>query len=362
MKAGSMKKARENRKIRVLVVDDSVLMSRQISNILTSAGGIEVVGRAKDGVEALTMVKELKPDVVTMDVEMPKMNGITALKHIMVKHAVPTIMISALTTEGARTTFDAFKYGAIDVVAKPSRRDDSNMEVQKADIVAKVKRAARVSPGRLRYLRVSNVRREHAEQGHGAPDPSTRFIVMGAGTGGHYALLRVLPGLPADFKGVIITVILMARRYLDPFVTFLASHCAIPLRVAAHGVPVEKGVAYICSGHEGLILQKGTGERLEFKRTATEEEATMGIEGSINLMFKSVASFAGPQGVGVVMSGPGRDGAEGLAEIRRNGGINVVQEINNCMDTSMPLAALEKGFVERILPDYHMADFFANLT
>jgi two-component system, chemotaxis family, protein-glutamate methylesterase/glutaminase len=356
-----MMRARENKKIKVLVVDDSVLMSRQISNILASAGGIEVVGRAKDGLEALTMVNELKPDVVTMDVEMPRMNGITALKHIMVRNAVPIIMISALTTDGARTTFDAFKYGAIDVVAKPSRRDDTNLEVQKADIIAKVKRAARVSPGRLRYIRVNNVV-EQPRQPLGAPDESTRFIALGAGTGGHYALLRVLPGLPAGFQGVVIIVILMSRRYLDPFVVFLASHCAVPVTVASHGVPVERGVAYICSGHEGLILNKRTNGRLEFKKTATEEECAMGKEGSINLMFKSVANVAGRQGVGVVMSGPGRDGAEGLAEIRRNGGINVVQEINNCMDPSMPLAALEKGFVERILPDYHMADFFANLV
>lgn len=354
-------KVRENKKIRVLVVDDSVLMSRQISNILASAGGIEVVGRAKDGLEALTMVSELKPDVVTMDVEMPRMNGITALKHLMVRSAVPVIMISALTTDGARTTFDAFKYGAIDVVAKPSRRDDTNLEVQKADIIAKVKRAARVSPGRLRYIRVNAVGTEQVPKPLGPPDSSTRFVVLGAGTGGHYALLRVLPGLPPGFQGVIIIVILMARRYLDPFVVFLASHCSVPVNVAADGMVVEKGVAYICSGHEGLILQSDAQGRVAFKKTATQEESALGKEGSINLMFRSVARVAGPQGVGVVMSGPGRDGAEGLAEIRRNGGINVVQEINNCMDPSMPLAALEKGFVERILPDYHMADFFANL-
>ena len=355
-------KARENKKIRVLVVDDSVLMSRQISNILASAGGIEVVGRAKDGMEALTMVGELKPDVVTMDVEMPRMNGITALKHIMVRHAVPIIMISALTTDGARTTFDAFKYGAIDVVAKPSRRDDTSLEVQKADIIAKVKRAARVSPGRLRYIRVSNVVTEIPPEPLGPADSSTRFIALGAGTGGHYALLRVLPGLPGGFQGVVIIVVLMARKYLDPFVVFLASHCAVPVNVAADGMAAERGVAYICSGHEGMILRKRQDGKLEFHKTATEEESALGKEGSINLMFRSISSVAGSKAVGVVMSGPGRDGAEGLSEIRRNGGINVVQEINNCMDPSMPLAALEKGFVERILPDYHMADFFANLV
>jgi two-component system, chemotaxis family, protein-glutamate methylesterase/glutaminase len=290
------------------------------------------------------------------------MNGITALKHIMVRNAVPIIMISALTTDGARTTFDAFKYGAIDVVAKPSRREDTSLEVQKADIVAKVRRAARVSPGRLRYVRVSNIFGDLPEQGRGGPNESTRFIALGMGTGGHYALLRVLPVMPADFQGVLITVILMARRYLDPFSTFLAAHCSIPLKVASQGTPIEKGVCYICSGHEGLVLETSENGAPWFKQTASDQEATVGIEGSVNLMFKSVAKVAGTRAVGVVMSGPGRDGADGLAEIRRQGGISVVQEINNCMDASMPLAALEKGFVERILPDYHMADFFANLA
>ncbi len=137
-----------NSKIRVLVVDDSTLMSRQITSILNDDRKIEVVGRARDGLEALAMVGSLKPDVVTLDVEMPRMNGITALKHIMVKHCVPTVMISALTTEGARATFDALKYGAIDVIAKPSRREDESLDAQKADIIAKVHRAAAIRTGR----------------------------------------------------------------------------------------------------------------------------------------------------------------------------------------------------------------------
>ncbi len=150
-----MTQQRGNSKIRVLVVDDSALMSRQITAILQNDEKLQVVGWAKDGLEALNMVRSLRPDVVTMDVEMPRMNGITALKHIMVKHPVPTVMISALTVEGARTTFDALKYGAIDVIAKPSRREDVSLDAQQAEIVAKVKRAAAIRTGRSRYMRIS---------------------------------------------------------------------------------------------------------------------------------------------------------------------------------------------------------------
>jgi two-component system, chemotaxis family, protein-glutamate methylesterase/glutaminase len=358
-----MDKQRQNTAIRVLVVDDSILMSRQISNILASAGGIEVVGRAKDGVEAVGMVKELKPDVVTMDVEMPRMNGLTALKHIMVKHPVPTIMISALTTEGARTTFDAFKYGAIDVVAKPSRREDTDLAVQKADIIAKVKRAAAISTGRLRYIRVSGALGQANPNGSGAADDTCRIIAMGAGTGGNYALLRVVPVMPAGFQGVLVAVVLMTPRYLGPFVAFLASHCAIPVKVAEAETVVQKGICYVCSGQELLALAKVTGGNMVFRKIGPEDDNPHDNDsGAIDAMFKSVAQIAGPRAVGVVMSGPGIDGADGLSEIRNRGGVSAIQEINNCTDPSMPLAALEKGFVERVLPDYQMADFLVSLV
>jgi two-component system, chemotaxis family, protein-glutamate methylesterase/glutaminase len=321
-----------------------------------------VVGRAKDGLEAVAMVKDLNPDVVTMDVEMPRMNGLTALKHIMVKHPVPTVMISALTTEGARTTFDAFKYGAIDVVAKPSRREDTDLAVQKADIVAKVKRAAAISTGRLRYIRVSGSLGQMPKNGGGAADDNCRVIVMGAGTGGNYALLRVLPVIPSGFQAVLVAVVLMAPRYLGPFVAFLASHCAIPVKVAEPATVVQKGVGYVCSGQESLTLGKVAGGNMVFSKLGHSDHPIANGGGAIDAMFKSVATVAGPRAVGVVMSGPGNDGAEGLSEIRNRGGVSAIQEINNCTDPSMPLAALENGFVERILPDYQLADFLVSLA
>lgn len=350
------------RKIRVLVVDDSVLMSRQISSILASAGGIEVVGRAKDGVEAVAMVKELMPDVVTLDVEMPRMNGITALKHIMIRHAVPAVMISALTTEGARATFDSFKYGAVDVVAKPSRREDVDLAVQKAEIVAKVRRAAAISPSRLRYIRIASVNSGMPREGLGNPDDATRFIVVGTGVGGNYTLLKVVPPLPESFSSVLIAVIQLPSRYLDLFVSFLQAHCRIPVRAANKETVVEKGVCYVTSGQEALILSEKAAGRLVLTPVGSRPNSGPDEQGLIDEVFRSVARLVGPRAVGVVMSGAGRDGAEGLEEIRKQGGLTVVQEINNCTDPSMPLAALEKGFVERILPDYHMADFLIKVS
>ncbi len=345
-----------NNRIRVLVVDDSALMSRQIAGILNDDDKIEVVGRAKDGQEALDMVGSLKPDVVTLDVEMPRMNGITALKHIMVRHSVPTVMISALTTEGARTTFDALKYGAIDVIAKPSRREDESLDAQKADIISKVRRAAAIRTGRSRYIRMGHSQQALEKSTRGPCDGSTRFIGIGAGTGGYYGLLRIVPSLTGEFQDVIVVVLLVARRYVAPFVSYLESHSSIPVRTI-HGVEVpEKGTCYICSGQDGVTLVKGTDGSGKFEVLGSEIPWTF----PVNEMLSSLSAF-GSRAIGVVMTGSGTDGAEGISAIRKAGGIGVVQDITNCLDPQMPLAALQKDLVEKILPDFLMAEYFMKL-
>ncbi|HMK34684.1 MAG TPA: chemotaxis protein CheB [Desulfomonilaceae bacterium] len=342
------------KKIKVLVVDDSALMSRQIANILNGDSSIEVVGRAKDGLEALTLVKELSPDVVTMDVEMPRMNGITALKHIMVKYSTPTVMISALTKEGARTTFDALKYGAIDVIAKPSRREDENLEAQQTDIINKVKRAAAIRTGRSRYIRMSHAIRLEEKKTKGNPDPSTRFIGIGAGTGGYYALLRIIPTLTVDFHDILVAVVLVASRYIEPFVAYLDSQSAVPVYSFKGSTVPKKGGCYICSGEERPVL-KINGDGI-MKFNVSEHSPADGSR-ALDRMLASLASHAGSHATGIVLTGAGKDGAQGLSLIREAGGIAVIQDINNCVDPSMPLAALERGSVEKILPDYKIADF-----
>lgn len=348
-----------NQKIKVLVVDDSTLMSRQIAGILDEDEKIEVVGRAKDGLEAISMVMDLKPDVVTMDVEMPRMNGITALKHIMVKHATPTVMISALTTEGARTSFDALKYGAIDVIAKPSRREDESLDAQKADIIAKVRRAASIRTGRSRYLRMLQPHnsRPKARRG-GVPDSSTRFIGIGAGTGGYYGLLRIVPALDTDFQNVLIVVIQVANRYVPPFVEYLDMHSAIRVRSIQEGVGPETGCCYICSVQDRLVIDQDPDGCFWFARSSSGEDDPE--PGGIDLMFGALAGL-GDKAVGVIMTGSGADGAAGVVEIRKAGGIGVVQDINNCLDPQMPLAVLQRDAVEKILPDYLMAEFIMKL-
>jgi len=346
----------ENNKIKVLVVDDSALMSKQIAAILNEDDKIEVVGQAKDGVEAMHMAGTLKPDVITLDVEMPKMSGITALKHIMVRHGVPTVMISALTKEGARTTFDALRYGAIDVIAKPSRREDESLDAQKEDIVAKVRRAAAIRTGRSRYLRMT-APPPLQKRLHISPNSAPRFIGIGAGTGGYYSLLRIIPALPAEFQGMLIGVVLAAARYVEPFVSYLDTHSVVQVKGIKGVTVLEPGICYICSGQDGVVLERDDDGRSVLAPRGRTPEAN---SGPIDAMLTSLAVMGG-QAIGIVMTGAGKDGAEGIAAIRGAGGTGVVQDINNAMDPSMPLAVLEKGSVEKLLPDYRMAEFIMRI-
>jgi len=343
--------------IRVLVVDDSALMATQIVRILSEDPAIEVIGRAKDGIEALQMVEQLKPDVITLDVEMPRMNGLTALKHIMVKHAIPTVMISALTQEGSRAAFDAFRYGAIDVIAKPSRRHDESLEGQKLDIISKVKRAADIRTGKARYLRISPDLHPPKSNGKGAYDFSSSIIAVGAGTGAYYSLLRIVPSLPPDFDNVIVILLLVAARYAEPFAAYLDAHSVIPVRTVRGVGQPQRGVCYIASLEDYPAFSLTAGASVRF-----DSDGYPGLEdtGPVDRMLISLAESAGTMAVGVVMSGPGADGADGIVEVRKAGGIAVVQDITNCVDPSMPLAVLRKGSVEEILPDYLMSELFAN--
>lgn len=357
-----MREQASHNQIRVLVVDDSALMSRTISNILSTAPDLKVVGRARDGFEALTLVEQLKPDVITLDVEMPRMGGITALKHIMVKHAIPTVMISSLTTEGARTTYDAFRYGAIDVIAKPSRREDESLEAQQIDIISKVRRAASIRDGRTRYIKMTDLDRAATKRSRGTADSATRLIGVGTGTGGYYVLLRVVPALPADFKDVIIAVMLVSPRYVTTYVQYLDDHSAIRVKAAKDATVLEKGTCYVISGQERLVVTKDGAGLRKFRSLGSGPLDEGSSQGPIDTLLTSLGHVAQDKAVAIIMTGSGEDGALGCASVRKAGGAGLIQDINNCMDPSMPIAALAKGSVDKILPDYLMVDYLMRIA
>ncbi len=348
-----------NNTIRVLVVDDSVMMGVQIAKILSSDRRLDVVGRAKDGVEALKMIAELKPDVVTLDVEMPRMDGITCLKHIMVRHPVPTIMVSSLTREGAKTTFECLRYGALDFIAKPSRLETASLASQSRDIITRVRRAARIGVRRIRYQKKPSSDPLGKRRKKGPADRRSAFICIGAGSGAYYALLQIVPHLPADFEDVIIAVTYVAPRFLEPFVSYLESCSALPVRSISESSEIEKGCCYVGSAFEGARLTRGDEGRIVFDFPSPG--APNSTEG-VDEMLQSAANLIGRRAVAVIMSGPGKDGAKGFTAVRNAGGLGVIQDVRNCMNPSMPRAALEAGHVDKIIPDYHMADFLTGLN
>jgi two-component system, chemotaxis family, protein-glutamate methylesterase/glutaminase len=347
-------------KIRVLVVDDSVLMGIQITKILNADPRIEVVARAKDGVEALQMVEKVRPDVVTLDVEMPRMDGITALKHLMVRHPVPVVMLSSLTREGAKATFDALRFGALDVIAKPSRRETDSLEAQSRDIVARVKQAAAVGTNRARYRKKPSHGLAWARIERGPADGSTRFIGLGTGTSGYCALLQVIPNLQRGFQDVLIAVMWVSSRYVEPFVAYLAAHSPVPVKNIREAGTPEKGTCYVASCEDGVQLRRDIRGRFRFE--VRSANAAGYPDSPIDNLFRSLATSAGSRAVGVVMSGAGKDGAEGMVAIRKVGGLGVIQSITTCMNPSMPRAVLMKGTVDKVLPDHLIPDYLMALN
>jgi two-component system, chemotaxis family, protein-glutamate methylesterase/glutaminase len=347
-------------RIRVLVVDDSVLMGIQITKILNADPRVEVVARAKDGIEALQMVEKVNPDVVTLDVEMPRMDGITALKHLMVRHPVPVVMLSSLTREGAKATFDALRFGALDVIAKPSRRETDSLEAQSRDIVARVKQAASVGIHRARYRKKQSRTLSWTRVERGPADGSTRFIGLGAGTSGYCALLQVIPNLPQDFQDVLIAVMWVSARYIEPFVVYLAAHSPVPVKHIREAGTPQKGTCYVSSCEDGVLLRRDIRGRFRLEvRAATDAGYP---DSPIDNLFRSLAASTGRRSVGVVMSGAGKDGAEGMVAIRKVGGLGVIQSITTCMNPSMPRAVLMKGTVDKVLPDHLIADYLMSLN
>ncbi len=342
-------------KIKALVVDDSAFMGMQLAGILSSSDEMEVVGLAKNGLEALEMVKALKPDVVTMDIEMPKMNGITALKHIMVRYHIPTVIISAFATEGARATFDALRYGAVDAIARPSKMRDRTLDSQSEEIIRRVKRAALIGAGRSSYTRRSRKSNQGTSQRHGPPGPETRIIGLCAGIGCYYSLLRITPNMNSGFKDIIIANIDAPETHVRSFIAYLAAHSGIPVEDARDAESLKTGFCYMCSTEDHVIVEEGQqGEiMLSFHPPPTRLE-----QGPQDRFLSSLAGVATDRAVAALMSSGSTDGAQGADFVRRMGGICIVQDAHNCMDPTLPEAVHTKTTIDLALPDFLMADFF----
>jgi two-component system chemotaxis response regulator CheB len=333
----------DGRPIRVLIVDDSALVRQVLTQALGADPDIEVVGAAPDPYVARDRIKALDPDVLTLDVEMPRMDGLTFLAKLMRARPMPVIMVSSLTETGCATTLSALELGAVDFVTKPSvGRRDALAELA-AEIVAKVKAAAsaRVGP---RHRPPAPA----AASGPAAPMFRTTHavIVVGASTGGTEALRDVLGALPPAAPGIVV-VQHMPERFTRAFAERLDKLCAVRVKEAEDGDRLLPGHALIAPGNHHLrVVRDGASVRAR----VTMEEPVNRHRPSVDVLFHSAASVLGANAVGVILTGMGDDGARGLLAMRQAGARTIAQDEASCVVFGMPRAAIELGAAEQVVP------------
>ncbi|MCI5144674.1 MAG: response regulator [Candidatus Electrothrix sp. AR3] len=313
----------------MFIVDDSRMMRKVIANIFKNDPVVKVVGEAENGEEALQLIPQLKPDVITLDVEMPVMDGLKTIKHLMIQSPTPTVMLSSMTQDGAVVTFDALKYGAVDFVAKPSRNRDIDLAEQTRDIARKVHLASEVELEAVRYVRA--VSREK-ETPFSKGTKCEKIVVLGAAEGGYGALLKILPHLSADFRAAYLVMFYVPSNHMDPFVDYMNRFSPLTVKRATHDIVLEAGVCYFASGEEYLTIhERDNGLVLHLSSAPFVSQ-----RGSINMLFYSAAEIMKDELVAVVLSGMGEDGMEGMAEILRVGGAGIIQDPAGCLYRDMP--------------------------
>jgi len=324
--------------IRVLIVDDSATARAVLREVLESDRDIEVVGIAQDAYIARDKVVELRPDVICLDVEMPRMDGITFLKKLMAHMPTPVVMVSSLTQKGAATTLEALESGAVDFVPKPHSNIYDGIDEIRDEILSKVKAAAKAKvsqkksftpPSRLNYKALS--------------ETTDKVIAIGASTGGTEAIKDVLTRLPANTPGIII-VQHMPPNFTKSFADRLNDICAIEVREAKNGDFLGVGKALIAPGDYHMVLRR-SGARY-FVEIGMGEKVS-GHRPSVDVLFNSVAKTAGANALGVILTGMGADGAKGLLAMRNAGARTIGQNEDSCVVYGMPKVAYEVGAVER---------------
>lgn len=330
--------------VRVLVVDDSALMRKLIPQILQTDSSIQVVGTAMDGNFGLKKIEEMKPQVITLDLDMPGMSGLDMLKEIMLRHRLPVIVVSSHSTQGAAITLQALSMGAFDFVAKPSDVSASMPEIAR-ELISKIKAAAqsrRVSITQLPDSQKPSPKTTTLD----TKTQATRIVAIGVSTGGPQALQYVLPQLPKNFPGTILIVQHMPEGFTEMFSRRLEEICAITVKEVQSGDLLLAGRALICPGNRHLKVK-----RLPLGDVAVlnDEPRVNGHRPSVDVLFKSVAEEFGDKSIGVLMTGMGEDGAQGLGLVKAAGGMTIAQSEESCVVYGMPKAAIERGYAVRVV-------------
>lgn len=346
-------------KIKVLIIDDSALVRQALCDILGSDPGIEVIGSAADPILAAERMKTAVPDVITLDVEMPRMDGLTFLQKLMSQHPIPVVMCSSLAELGSETALKALEYGAVDIITKPKMGTKQFIEESRVRICDAIKGAAAVRMGALKVLNpMKEVSPKYSADvimdkpnSKAMIQTTEKVVVVGASTGGTEALRVFLEMLPENAPGIVI-VQHMPENFTATFATRLDSICRVTVKEARDNDTVVRGRALIAPGnHHVLLKRSGARYYVEIK----DGPLVSRHRPSVDVLFRSAARYAGKNAVGVIMTGMGDDGAHGMKEMHDAGAVTIAQDEVSCVVYGMPHEAVKLGGVTRILPLQNIA-------
>lgn len=341
-------------KIKVIVIDDSFFMRKLLSDLLNSDSRIEVIATSKDGKTGLEKIKELKPDVVTLDYQMPGWSGLTALKMIMKEQPTAVVMVSAHTKKDVLITLECLKNGAIDYVLKPSGAISWDIEQVKEELLKRVKIAAKVDIKKLKELLLKKAKTLIFK-----PRVLVRekVVVIGASTGGPSALELILKTLPKQFPAAILIVQHMSKVFTESFAKRLNASCKIEVKEAKEGEEIIPGTAFIAPGGFHMIVEK--------KQIKGEIKAVIGLNKnppvnesrpSVDVLMESVAQTYEGNVIGIILTGMGKDGAKGLRALNKAGGKTIAQDKDSSLIFGMPKRAIESGAVDEVLSSERIAE------
>jgi two-component system, chemotaxis family, protein-glutamate methylesterase/glutaminase len=346
-----------NKKFRVLIVDDSAFMRKVLEQIFNADDQLQVVGHAKDGREAVAMAESLKPDVITMDINMPHMDGLQATAQIMTTNPKPIVIVSSESKEGAAGTLKSLELGAIEFVGKPSSGVDLDMQSVKDELLRKVRMAAKVRVVRTASRLALTVQGANGKAAPAKPSPPARttpvipadqrfpVVVIGASTGGPATVMRLAPGFTRDFPATVFLVQHMPASFTTQYAAQLAEFTSIRVKEAEANEPVQPGTLYICPGAQHLRVTP-TG-RIQLDGTSGRIN---GYLPNIDVTMQTVAAYAGAMSIGVVLTGMGGDGADGAKAIKSAGGLVLAQDEATSVIFGMPAEAIKANAVDHVLP------------
>lgn len=341
--------------IKVLIVDDSALMRKKIREMLETDPEIEVIGTARDGNDGVIKARALKPDVVTMDINMPVMDGLSALCLIVDEEICPVVMLSSLTQDGAETTFEAMELGAFDYAAKPGGTISVNIAVVTDDLIRKVKAAAKTRIAKLKKKTVKPqkaklILEEEGEDISGLKDFPA--VCIGISTGGPKTIFDVLPVLDKSFPAAVFMVQHMPPSFTATYARRLNEYCRIEVKESVAGEVVRPGVCYIAKGGFHMTFYRRPNGSVIIRHTRKPEH---NFVPSVDVMMESARACYGSRTIGVLMTGMGDDGADSMVRIRTGGGYTIAESEESCVVFGMPNEAIERGGADVVLPSSKIA-------